>query len=83
MAARQPPKDPHVPRSSGPLLPVPSGPGKPAARRRRHAVRLKRVVVSALPTRAGRFDIYGYESPSGIEHVALVCGGLPRGSRRW
>jgi 3,4-dihydroxy 2-butanone 4-phosphate synthase/GTP cyclohydrolase II len=38
---------------------------------------LKRVVVSALPTRAGRFDIYGYESPSGIEHVALVCGGLP------
>jgi 3,4-dihydroxy 2-butanone 4-phosphate synthase/GTP cyclohydrolase II len=37
---------------------------------------LKRIVVSRLPTRAGLFDIYGYEE-AGREHVALVSGGLP------
>ncbi len=36
-----------------------------------------RIVVSRLPTRSGQFDIYGYRSEDGIEHVAVVAGTLP------
>ncbi len=42
---------------------------------------IHRVVVSQLPTRFGNFSIYGYrETQSGLEHVALVLGGLPLAS---
>jgi 3,4-dihydroxy 2-butanone 4-phosphate synthase/GTP cyclohydrolase II len=51
------------------LIPVP---------RVKEVSKIKRVVVSRLPTRHGLFDIYGYEAaPSGLEHVALVYGPLP------
>jgi len=39
---------------------------------------VQRVAVSRMPTRFGDFQIYGYrDTHSGMEHVALVYGGLP------
>ena len=52
------------------------------AYRRRTEAKVTRAATTALPTEHGSFTAVGYLSePDGVEHIALVAGGLDAGGR--